>query len=137
MATTQFQKEKRLLQLAVFIAACVPIAAGVVGMTSGIAVFDTQPDISLDSHFRYLSGLLCGLGLNFWWMVPSIEKHTATVRALTVLVMLGGAARLASATFIAVPSLPMQLAIVMELVVTPLLCLWQARIVRVAAIGGT
>ena len=132
MATNHYRCERRLLQLAVFLAACVPVVAGAFGMVMGTALWTHAGDAGLDNHFRYLSGLLCGLGINFWIMVPTIEKHTIRARVLTSLVMLGGIARLVSAIAVARPPLPMELAIVMELVVTPLLCVWQARIARMA-----
>jgi hypothetical protein len=34
-------------------------------------------EISSDSHLRYLSGLLLGIGLCFWSTVPRIEAKTA------------------------------------------------------------
>jgi hypothetical protein len=46
-------------------------------------------------------------------------------------VFIGGLARLGAALTIATPSIPMQLAIGMELIVTPLLCVWQTRIAKV------
>ena len=49
------------------------------------------------------------------------------------MVVVGGFARLISMAFVATPSLPMQLALLMELIVTPLLCLWQTRIARMSA----
>ena len=122
-----------MLQTVIFIAACVPIVAGVGGMIAGTSAFPSSVDVSLDSHFRYLSGLLCGLGLSFWILLPTIERQTATVRALTFMVVVGGFARLISMAFVATPSLPMQLALLMELIVTPLLCLWQTRIARMSA----
>ena len=132
MLNEHYKRERRMLQIAVFVAACIPVAAGAGGMVAGTSFFLNAGDASLDSHFRYLSGLLCGLGLSFWFMIPRIEQHTVTVRILTFLVVLGGSARLASAVWVAIPSLPMQLAIGMELVVTPLLCLWQTRIAKLA-----
>ncbi len=87
-------------------------------------------EISVDSHFRYLSGLLLGIGLVFWWMVPHIERHTALVRVLTVLVAMGGVGRLYGILTQGVPDAPMLGGLVMELVVTPLLCVWQSRVGR-------
>ena len=89
-------------------------------------------DISLDSHIRYLSGLLFAIGIGFWAIIPAIETKTYHARLLTFLVVTGGFARLAGAVFVATPSKPMIAAIGMELIVTPLLCLWQSRIARYA-----
>lgn len=122
--------EKRLLQASIVLAACVPITAGTYGMLAGTDMIAPAADISLDNHFRYLSGLLAGLGFAFLFMVRTIERHTFTIRLLTGLVVLGGLARLMGALFVATPSPLMLAAIGMELVVTPLLCLWQGRLAR-------
>lgn len=126
------QHERRLLQIAIFIAACVPVFAGGTGMFLGTQWLDpqTQAGAALDSHYRYLSGLLCGLGLCFWWFIPTVEQHTGPLRALTFLVVLGGLARLTTAMVLTTPPLAMLLAIGMELLVTPLICLWQSRVAR-------
>lgn len=105
-------------------------------MLWGVAAFAQGTDISLDSHVRYLSGILFSIGLVFWSLIPKIEESTTTVRLLTFLVVIGGLTRLMAAIFVGVPATPMLLAIGMELVVTPLLCLWQSRIRRLS-IGDT
>lgn len=128
-----FTAERRALQVAVLVAGLVPVSAGLAGVTLGAGFVGETADVSLDSHFRYLSGLLLGLGLAFWAMAPRIERYTRAVRLLTFLVVLGGLARLGAAIVIGLPNLPMLLAIGMELVVTPTLCLWQARVARLAA----
>lgn len=97
-------------------------------MVFGTDILTHSQDVSLDSHFRYLSGLLFALGLCFWSFIPRIEQKTAEARLLAFLVVIGGAARLAALIFVGVPSIPMILAIVMELVLTPSLCLWQRRV---------
>ncbi|ULA65886.1 MAG: conserved membrane protein of unknown function [Nitrospira sp.] len=129
MTKTCSHRERRGLQVALVVAACVPVLAGGAGMITGTAILSEHPgEIALDSHVRYLSGLLFGIGLSFWAIVPRIETHTALVRLLTFLVGVGGIARLAGAVFVVMPSRSMIYAIVMELVVTPLLCWWQSRI---------
>jgi hypothetical protein len=134
MSRSTHSRERRALQCAIALAACVPISAGLAGMLRGAAAFEPDAiithaaDAALDSHVRYLSGLLFGLGISFLAMIPRIEHRATPVRMLTFMVAIGGLARLAAALIIATPSLPMQLAIGMELLVTPLLCLWQARI---------
>lgn len=119
--------ERRFLQIAVSVAAIVPVSAGAAGLFLG-ARMAGGADTDLDSHVRYLSGLLLGIGLTFWWMVPAIERHGAIVRVLTGLVVIGGLGRLLGVFEVGVPSVPMTAALGMELVVTPLLCLWQDRV---------
>jgi len=123
--------ERRLLQAAIAIGGLVPVSAGLLGVLAGAQMIPNEAvgGISLDSHVRYLSGILLAIGLGFWSAIPQIERRTARVRVLAFLVVIGGLARLYGLTA-GVPSLPMQLALGMELVVTPLLCLWQARIAR-------
>ena len=115
--------EKRLLQAAVAVAAIVPVGAGSLGVWKGAA---NEP-AGFDSHFRYLSGLLLGIGLTFWSLIPGIERRTAVVRTLTLIVFLGGLCRLYSLIVRGDPG-AMHYALVMELIVTPALCLWQGRV---------
>ncbi len=83
----------------------------------------------LDSHFRYLSGLLLGIGLGFVCTIPRIETHGARFRLLTAIVVVGGAGRLLS--LLSGPLSPVMLAaLCMELLVTPGLALWQWRVAR-------
>jgi hypothetical protein len=86
--------------------------------------------IDLDSHFRYLSGLLLGLGLAFAWCIPAIERRTLLFRALGLIAVLGGLARLLGLVLGGVPSAGHVFGLAMELGVVPLLLLWQARVAR-------
>ena len=123
-------REKRLLQRVVAVAALLPVVAGLYGVLTGIdGIGNTGfSNVSADSHFRYLSGLLTGIGILFWTCVPGIEDKTALFRFLTLVVVLGGFARLLGLYLTGVPSLTMLGALVFELGVTPLLCLWQTRV---------
>ena len=46
--------------------------------------------VSLDSHYRYLSGLLLGIGLGFWTAIPNIEHEGHHFRLLAAIVVVGG-----------------------------------------------
>lgn len=123
--------ERRSLQVAVAFFALVPVAAGLTGVLRGPAMVDgVMAAVSLDSHIRYLSGLLLAIGIAWWITVPAIERCTGRVRLLTALVVCGGLARLVSLVIVGVPSGPMLGGLVMELVVTPAIALWQARVAR-------
>jgi hypothetical protein len=124
--------EKRSLQLAVALGSLVPICAGAAGVLMGPHMLPSAGigSSDLDSHFRYLSGLLLAIGLGFASTVPRIESHGSRFRLLTCIVVLGGFGRLLSALSIGFPSPPMQAALVMELLVTPALALWQRRLAR-------
>ena len=127
-------REKRYLQRAVAVGALVPFAAGLFGVIFGPALTGERGmSVSADSHYRYLSGLLLGIGLCFWATIPSIEEKTTLFRFLTVIVVIGGVARLIGLLLTGVPSLTMLAGMAMELVVTPALCLWQTRVANLYA----
>jgi hypothetical protein len=121
-------RERRLLQQAVALMAVVPAATGLYGVLFGLALTGDAVSVSGDSHFRYLSGLFLAIGLCFWSTVPGIEVKTNRFRLLTVLVVLGGFGRLIGLMLTGVPSIFMLGGLVVELIVTPLLCLWQTRV---------
>ena len=123
--------ERRLLQIVVAVGSLVPIAAGVAGIVLGPAMVDAgAAPIPADSHFRYLSGLLLGIGIAFATTIPAIERRTARFRLLTTIVVIGGIGRLVSLLARGTPDKPMMFALVMELIVTPSLALWQNRVAR-------
>jgi len=84
--------------------------------------------VGLDSHFSYLSGLLLAIGLGFWSLVPNLQRNGASFRLLTALVFVGGLARLSDLLTDGAPPAPMLFGLAMELLVTPTLCLLQARL---------
>ena len=125
------ETEKRLLQLTVAIAALVPLSMGVLSVAEGPAILkgvDAPAPVDLDSHFRYLSGLLLGIGLAFAACIPAIERRTTLFRALSLIVLAGGVSRLISLLSLGTPSGGHQFGLVMELIVVPLIMLWQARV---------
>jgi hypothetical protein len=127
---------RRALQIAIAVAGLVPVGAGLAGVLVGPAFVGQMGEgVSLDSHFRYLSGLLLAIGLLFWGAIPRIERHGVLIRALSLIVVIGGLSRLVSLVERGVPDDGMRLGMAMELIVTPLLCFWQRR-VELAAQGG-
>jgi hypothetical protein len=122
------ERERRLLQQAVAIVAVIPVATGLYGVLFGQALTGDAVSISAESHFRYLSGLLLGIGLCFWATLPSIEIHTGRIRLLTLLVVIGGLSRLIGLALTGLPSLFMLGGLIVELIVAPVLCLWQTRV---------
>ncbi|MEI9890410.1 MAG: DUF4345 domain-containing protein [Caulobacteraceae bacterium] len=126
---------RRALQIAIAVAGLVPVGAGLAGVLMGPrfaglgAHGDLAPvSISLDSHFRYLSGLLLAIGLLFWNAIRTIERQGSLVRALTLVVFVGGLSRAVSLLQLGPPDGGMRFGLVMELIVTPLICLWQSRV---------
>jgi hypothetical protein len=131
MDRTVNELEKRILQLAVAIGCLVPAGAGAAGVLLGPCMLGSgAPSGDLDSHFRYLSGLLLAIGLGFASTIPRIETHGDRFRMLTGIVVIGGLGRLASLLAVGPESRAMTAALVMELIVTPALAFWQCRVAR-------
>ena len=124
--------ERRALQIAVALGSLVPISAGAAGILLGPRLVDAAASglIDLDSHFRYLSGLLLAIGIGYVSTIPRIETHGRRFWLLTGIVVVGGLGRLMSLWTIGAPSVPMVAALGMELVITPGLALWRWRIGR-------
>jgi len=131
---------RQALQIVIALAGLVPVGAGLAGIALGPSFaglgdplgLPASADPSLDSHFRYLSGLLLAIGLLFWSAIPMIERRGDLVRALTLIVVIGGLGRAVSLFEVGAPDAGMRFGLIMELVVTPLVCLWQFALERQA-----
>jgi hypothetical protein len=119
--------ERRLLQIVVALACLAPICAGTAGVVLGPAMLD-MVSADADSHYRYLSGLLLGIGLAFATTIARIEMQTMRFRVLAAIVVVGGLGRFLSLIVRGMPGKAMLFGLIMELVVTPALVVWQARI---------
>lgn len=125
------KRERLLLQIAVALASLVPIGAGMAGMILGpTMVGDSAAPQDMHSHFRYLSGLLAMIGLVFLGSVPRIEAHGGRFRLLGAIVVMGGLGRALGWIMDGPPVGAHRAALIMELLVVPLLMLWQARVAR-------
>jgi hypothetical protein len=127
--------ERRSLQIIVVVSSLVPIGAGGAGMLLGPRMLGVGAAGSgdLDSHFRYLSGLLLAIGLGYLSTTPRIETHGGRFRLLTCIVVVGGVGRLLSLLALGPQSPAMIAALGMELIVTPGLALWQYRVGRLTS----
>lgn len=125
--------EKALLQSFAGLAALVRVFAGLDGgrLLGGVGIG------GLDSRFRYLSGLLLGIGVAFMWTVSHIELRGQPSRLLRAVVVTRGVGQLVGAVLTGTIVLPMLLALVMELAVTPALCLWQHHVALRFAVDCT
>jgi hypothetical protein len=129
--------EKRLLQAATVLASVVPLSMGVWSVLRSAAVLKgVEPPlaIDLDSHFRYLSGLLLGIGLVFLACLRNIERHRPVFLALGFVILVGGLARLLSVIELGWPTAGHRFGLVMELIVVPTIVIWQSRVARRLAI---
>ncbi len=127
--------ERRALQVVVGFGSLVPISAGLAGIVLGPGLLGGEGAIDADSHFRYLSGLLLGIGLAFAASIPRIEMHGSRFFLLSAIVVTGGLARLVSVAALGFPSAVMTAALAMELLVTPALTVWQLRVSRGSALA--
>jgi Domain of unknown function (DUF4345) len=128
--------EKRLLQIVVALAACVPVLAGAAGMMQGAAMAGDAFVGAADSQFRYLSGLLVGVGVAYWLVVPRIEREGPRLFLLTLMVVIGGFSRAAGMLIVGPAGAISYAAIVMELIVAPAVYLWQMRLARLASMDA-
>ncbi len=121
--------ERRALQIFFTFIACVPVLAGAAGVVFGPALNGVgEAGPAAESHFRYLSGLLLGIGLAYWSCVPEIETKSAPLTLLTAIVFIGGLGR-AYGWLVAGPPTPAhQAALVIELAIAPAMWLWQRRV---------
>jgi hypothetical protein len=128
--------ERMCLQICVALGGCVPVGAGLAGVVMGprLAAAIVAP-VSLDSHFRYLSGLLLAIGIAFWSTIPDLERKAPMFRLLTAIVVVGGLGRLVSLWREGPPDAPMWFGLTMELFATPALALWQSRLARGAGVA--
>jgi hypothetical protein len=122
--------ERRILQITVAVGSLIPISAGAAGMLLGPRMVGSATAGDLDSHFRYLSGLLLAIGLGYLSTIQRIEIHGARFRLLTGIVVMGGLGRLLSLLAIGPPSPVMIAALGMELLVTPCLAMWHHQVAR-------
>jgi len=121
--------EVRLLRIGIVVACMVPIIAGGIGVLLGPGMFGTNTVTgTADSHYRYLSGLLLGIGILFLTTVPRIETSTARFRLLAIIVIVGGLGRLLGVILNRDVDALSLFALGMELGVTPTFLMWQARV---------
>lgn len=122
---------KRNLQILTAVLAAIPIITGVVGM-SGVrdplyASSGVPTNVLLDSNLRFFSGVWLGLGVAMCWMIPRIDQQTLLFRVLWGMIFLGGVGRLISMATFAFPPGPFIGFTALEIVGSPLMVLWQAR----------
>ena len=136
MAITPIRIEKCLLQLCMLVVCLVPVVMGGAGGVFGVEVLDGQiATFENDSHFRFMSGLLLGIGAAFLSCIPHVERKTQRVRLLTAIVYVGGLSQLGGALYM-MDTFQISLVgaikrgLVLSLIIVPFLCLWQGRIAK-------
>jgi hypothetical protein len=133
---------RRLLQVAIAISSAQALAGGGLYLWRGVAglslftpspllVEPTDPTWAVvDYMFRALAGIWFALGLMLAYVVPSIEKHSAWFALICLAIFGMGVGRFLSfAHFTPAPGNSLG-AMVAELVVPPVLVLWQRSVAR-------
>jgi hypothetical protein len=130
MVNKRYSLEHRFLQIALAVVSLIPLSAGLSGIWQGPEFYHVTVSTSADSHMRYLSGLLFGIGILVWWIIPRVEKPSEAFGALTAIVFVGGLSRLWSRIHVGGADGAMTAALFVELLLTPALYLWHRRIMR-------
>ena len=123
---------RRPLQIATAILACVPTITGLLGMM-GLddplyRALQLPRHATLDSNLRFYSGVWLGLGLAAFWLVPRIERETVLFRCLWLMIFLGGIGRLLSLLSAGMPFPPFVGFAALEVLGAPLFVWWQAQV---------
>lgn len=119
--------ERRLLQGVIAATCTVSLSASVTSILQGPAWLMDYGYVStdLDSHFRYLSGLLLAIAIGFLSCMRGIEQKGPRLRLLAAIVVVGGLARAYSWGVAGIPSLGHLGGLTIELVIVPVVTAWQ------------
>ena len=124
--------ERRLLQIAFALAGLVLIVFGLAGIFFGANFADLSGSVEMDSYFRFLKGMLLGIGLIYWSSIPHIERQGERISLVTFILVLGAVPRLMAVIGHGVPTIGIMVGLVGELIAAPLLWLWQRRVAHLA-----
>jgi hypothetical protein len=136
---------RRLLQVAVAVSSVNALLGGALYLTRGVAglslftpvplpIDATDPTWAVvDYMFRALAGIWFAVGLMLAFVVPSIEKHSAWFALLCIATFGMGVGRLFSIAHFPLASGNSIGAMVTELVLPPILVLWQRRVAKTHA----
>ena len=124
--------ERKLLQIAFALAGLVLIVFGLAGVFFGADFADLSGHMVMDSYFRFLKGMLLAIGLIYWSSLADIERHGERISLVTFILVLGAVPRLIAVIGHGVPTIGIIIGLAGELVVAPVLWLWQRRIAQAA-----
>jgi Domain of unknown function (DUF4345) len=126
---------KAALQVVVAVLAATPVLVGMEGIISGPEFLHVVPPwpVDLDSHFRFLCGLLLAIGIAWYSCIPGIETKAERFRLLAACTFSGGLARLVSLLLVGSPSRGHIAGLCIELLAVPALVWWQRRVANYAA----
>lgn len=119
--------ERRLLQGVIAATCTVSLSASITSILEGPGwlMADGYVATDLDSHFRYLSGLLLAIAIGFLSCMRRIEQKGPRLRLLALIVVVGGLSRAYSIGVVGLPSFGHLGGLTIELVIVPLVTAWQ------------
>jgi hypothetical protein len=115
--------------------ATVAVASGLFGMLAGpTALPGAGPvDATVDSEYRFSNAFWFTAGVVVWWAVPRVHLATTVLRLTLGAAFLGGMARLLAAAASGWPHPVFLGTLGVELVLVPLVLLWQSKIAEAAS----
>ena len=126
--------ERRFFQITIAILSLIPIMDAVLAFYQGPSHLfpdgGTYPT-NLDNHYRYLTGAYLAVAFVIWWTLGNVEERVVPFRMISAAVFIGGLGRVVSMMTVGMPeSSEYIVGAFIELVLVPLLLLWQVRLQR-------
>lgn len=123
--------QKVLLQIVVFVLSLIPIGSGAKDIWKGLYKYNLSAEeirkLS-DSDFRFSSGIWFMLGLCTLYIIPRIEKEKKLFRFIILMIMTGGIGRIVSIAYSGRIVTTDIINLCLELLISPMLILWQNRL---------
>jgi len=127
---------RRGLQIVLGTLSAIPFASGLAGVLLGPAALPGDKGsipASVENQYRYAHAIWFAAAPVIWKALPRIEQETATVRAVSGAVVLGGLARLLSWRTAGRPHPMFVAGVSVELVAIPAIVAWHSRVARRAS----
>lgn len=114
-----------------FLIGFIPLWFGINGLLFGAAEhMGGDPfTAAMDNQYRYLSGVYIGVALMIFYSAGDIRKRAKLFRFAMLFFFIGGCARAVSYLTVGVPPTEQIAGMIVELL-SPLLLLWQSRVLR-------
>jgi hypothetical protein len=125
--------QRFILQAMTAFGGLVLLAIGLCGVLLGVQFLHGAGTVPVDNHFRFMSGVIAGVGFAFLCSLRHIERHRDRFAVLSFAIFIGGLAHLYSVLLHGVPSIGTMFGLFMELIYTPLLWLLHRHVANRAA----